>query len=237
LPAKYQVSVEVWSNYVGGTTIADTGGSNSSTGATIGVQTKGTSYDSAITNAAQGGVLVDAVRDATASGGTYRAYINGTNEGNAGVINNYYAAGPMTAIDSTPSQYSTTDNSNYYASFMPSQTAPAVQTPPSGSSTQTGSTPAGVFGFAWHNETVTQDGTNVTWAIDGHTIATIPDTAFTSGGSGVVLGDQDSNTGVGPATYNADIFDDLTITALPEPASLSFLGIAGLAVLRRRRQA
>lgn len=232
LPAKYQVSVEVWGNYVGDSTgIPGTGGSNSSTGATIGVQTKGTSYDSAITNAAQQGVLLDAIRDATSSGGTYRVYINGSNEGNPPPTGMYTAGN-----DATASQFNTADDGNYYASFMPSVTAPTVQS--SAASTQTGSTVPGEFGFAWHNETVTQDGTNVTWAIDGHTIATVSDGSFTSGGSGVVLGDQDSNANTGPATYNADIFDDLVITDLtPEPASLSLLSLAGLGLIRRRRQA
>ena len=37
--------------------------------------------------------------------------------------------------------------------------------------------------------TITQDGVNVTWAIDGHTIATVPDSALTFGGSQVSLGE------------------------------------------------
>ena len=37
LPAQYKVSVEVWGNYVGGTTIADSGGTNGTTVPTIGI--------------------------------------------------------------------------------------------------------------------------------------------------------------------------------------------------------
>jgi hypothetical protein len=89
--------------------------------------------------------------------------------------------------------------------------------------------------------TMTQDGVNVTWAIDGHTIATVPDSAVTFGGSQVSLGADDTGlTGSSAAlnqTLNADIWDNLTINAIPEPASISLLGLgaAGLFLARRRK--
>lgn len=237
LPSQYKMSVEVWSNYVGGTSIADVNGSNSSTGATIGIGTAGTGVDYALTNGGsigpytnQGGVLVDNVRDATASGGTYRVYINGTNEGNT-FPNNFYAAG----TDATASQYSTSDAGGFYKNIFPSVSAPTAQS--SVASTQSGSTPAGVFGFAWHNETLEQTGTNVIWSIDGNVIATIPDSAVTLfGGSQIALGDQDSNNGTGPTTYNFDLYENLMVTALPEPASVSMLGLGAMSLLARRRK-
>lgn len=237
LPSQYTVSVEVWSNYVGGTTIADTAGSNSSTGPIIGVGTAGTGVDYAVSNSSgttgvipgQGGIVVDAVRDATSGGGTYRAYANGSNLGNPPPTGVYTAGN-----DSTASMYNTTDDGSYYASFMPSVSAPTAES--TAASTQTGSTPAGVFGFAWHNETLQQTGTSVIWSIDGHVVATVPDSdaSATAGGSQIEFGDQDSNTGTGPTTYNFDLFENLVVT--PEPASLSMLGLGALSLLARRRK-
>ena len=232
LPAQYKVSVEVWGNYVGGTTINDAGGTNGTTGATIGIGAAGTSYDSATTNSVQGGVLVDALRDPSASGGTYRVYINGTNQGNSNANFAIYAASGGSNAATTAQMYTNA----YYGPLFPVVSAPAIQS--GAATTQTGSTQAGVFGFAWHNETITQDGTNVTWAIDGTTIATVPDSSVTLfGGSQIALGDQDGNLTTGPATYNFDVFDDLVVTAVPEPTSLALLGLMGAGMLARRRRA
>jgi PEP-CTERM motif len=228
LPSQYTLSVEVWSNYVGGASIADVNGSNSSTGATIGIGTLGTSFDSAVSNAAQGGVLVDAVRDATSGGGTYRVYASGNNYGNPPASGMYTAGN-----DATASQFGTADDSNFYKTLFPSVSAPAAQST-AAPGTQGGSTPAGVFGFAWHNETLQQTGTNVIWSIDGTVIATIPDSLATAGDSQIALGDQDSNTSTGPTTYNFDLFENLVVT--PEPASLSMLGLGAMSLLARRRK-
>ena len=89
--------------------------------------------------------------------------------------------------------------------------------------------------------TITQDGVNVTWDIDGHTITTVPDSALTFGGSQVSLGNDDSNlsanTTANGQLFNATIWDNLTITQIPEPASISLLGLGavGLFLARRRK--
>jgi hypothetical protein len=63
----------------------------------------------------------------------------------------------------------------------------------------------------------------------------------TFGGSQVSLGADDTGlTGSSAAlnqTLNADIWDNLTINAIPEPASISLLGLgaAGLFLARRRK--
>jgi hypothetical protein len=229
LPSTYSVSVEVWGNYVGGTTIGDANGSNSSTGAAVGIGALGTSYDSATSNATQGGVLLDAVRDATSSGGTYRVYASGNNYGNP-PASGMYAAGN----DTTASMYTTTDGTapGFYKDIFPSVAAPTAQS--TAASTQTGMTVAGEFGFAWHNETFTQTGTSVLWYIDGNLIATVADSLATAGGSQIALGDQDSNTSTGPTTYNFDLYENLVVT--PEPASLSMLGLGAMSLLARRRK-
>jgi hypothetical protein len=108
------------------------------------------------------------------------------------------------------------------------------------SATQGGSTPVGIIGFAWHTFTVTQDGVNMTWAIDGHTITTVPDSALTLGGSQVSLGADDSGlSGSSVANnqlLNADVWDNLTITAIPEPTSISLLGLGAVGLLLARRR-
>ena len=94
------------------------------------------------------------------------------------------------------------------------------------------------MGFAWHTMTLTQDGVNVTWAIDGHTIATVPDTAFTQAGGQISLGADDTGlTGNSTAInqlLNADIWDNFTVTSIPEPGTCSLLLLGGCAFLVRR---
>src|SRR5580704_4634784 len=46
LPAQYKVQVSVWGNYIGGTTINDAGGSNGTTGPTVGIGSKGSTIQS-----------------------------------------------------------------------------------------------------------------------------------------------------------------------------------------------
>jgi hypothetical protein len=238
LPAQYKVSVDVWANYVGGTSIADANGSNGTTGPTLAAGVKGATYVSATTNGAtqEGGVMVDAIRDPTGAGGTYRLYTGGTNHGNSDGKFSVYAASGGSDSATTAQMY----NNSFYQTLFPSKSAPTAQS--SAASTQTGSTPAGTFGFAWHTVSLTNDGTNTVWSIDGTTIATIADSQYTNGGTQVAIGDQDSNTGASTAsgaTYNFNVFDNLVVTDLtpvPEPASLSLLGAAGVGLLMRRRR-
>lgn len=225
LPSLYVVTADVWGNYIGGTSIAASG-SNGSTGAAMGIGTSGTSLQYIAGN---DGLLVEAFHD---NGGganqEYRVYTD-SNHPNP-TTSSYFAAG----TSSTSASYT-----DPYYSFLTSHTAPTAQTTLS-SATQGGSTPAGIIGFAWHTMTLTQDGVNVTWAIDGTNIAIVPDSALTFGGSQVSLGADDSGlTGSSVANnqlLNADIWDNLKITSVPEPvtSSLVILGAAGLFLARRR---
>lgn len=228
LPSTYQIQVDVWSNYIGGTSLAASG-SNGTTGVVVAAGTSGTSLDYIANN---DGYLADVIHDGGGGANAdYRIYVDNASPRPLPTNSSYYAAG--TGANSA------THTDSYYTSAFPSVSAPAAQS--TFSSTQSGSTPAGVPSFAWHTWTITQNGTNMVWAIDGKTITTVPDSALTFGGSQVQLGADDTgstgNTAANNQLFNADIFDNLTITALPEPGSLSLLGIAGLAVLRRRRQA
>ena len=225
LPSQYLVSVDVWGNYIGGTSIASSG-ANGTTGAALGIGTSGNSMQYI---AANDGLLVDAIHD---NGGganqAYRVYTDATHPNPTTAP--YWAAG----TGATSASYT-----DPYYSFLTSQSAPAAQA--AFASTQGGSTPAGIISFAWHTMTILQDGVNVTWAIDGHTIATVPDSALTFGGSQVSLGADDTglsgNSAANNQLLNADIWDNFTITETPEPTSISLLGLgaAGLFLARRRK--
>lgn len=230
LPATYTVSVDVWCNYIGGSNISASG-SNGSTGATVGIGTAGTGLQ--YLNVANDGLLVEGFGDnGGGADGAYRVYPGTTSPRPVPTNSSYYAAGTTSG--------SATYSNSYYTAFLPAVSAPAGQSA-FASATQGGMTPAGVLGFAWHTWTITQDGTNITWAIDGHTITTVPDANVTLAGSQVSLGNDDTGlTGSSAANnqlFNAEIFDNLTITALPEPASLSLVGLGAAACLRRRRVA
>jgi hypothetical protein len=109
--------------------------------------------------------------------------------------------------------------------------------------TQGGSTTAGTLGFAWHTWTITNDTANVTWAIDGKTIATIPTADYTSAGSQISLGNIDTgltgNSTANGQLFNAHIFDNLVVNdypAVPEPSTvlLCLVGMMGWFGARRR---
>jgi hypothetical protein len=228
LPSKYTMQVDVWSNYIGGTSIAASG-SNGSTGVAVGIGTVGGTTLQYI--AGNDGLLTEAFGD---NGGganqAYRLYLDNTHPNPTTA--NYWAAG--TGANSA------TFSDPYYTSAYPSVSAPAGQSS-FAPSTQGGSTPAGVQGFAWHTWTITQDGTNVTWAIDGKTITTSPDSAVTFGGSQVSLGNDDTgltgNSAANNQLFNAEIFDNLIITdVVPEPASIGLIALAMVAMRGRRRR-
>jgi hypothetical protein len=227
LTAPYTVQVDVWSNYIGGTSIAASG-SNGSTGVAVGVGTAGTSLQYIAGN---DGLLTEAFGD---NGGganqAYRLYLDNTHPNPTTA--NYWAAGTT----STSASFS----DPYYTSRFPSVSAPAGQSA-FAPSTQGGSTPAGVQGFAWHTWTIANDGTNVTWSVDGSTITSSPLSAVTFAGSQVSLGNDDTgltgNSAANNQLFNAQIFDNLIITdAAPEPASLVMLGVCSTGLLVRRRR-
>jgi hypothetical protein len=226
LTTPYRVSVDVWSDYIGGTSLSASG-ANGSTGVAVGIGSSGNSLQYI---AANDGFLVEGFGD---NGGganqAYRLYNNNTHPNPTTA--NYWAAGTSSS--------SATYTDPYYTSIFPSVSAPAGQTAFS-PSTQGGSTAAGTLGFAWHVWTVTYDGQNITWAIDGVTITTSPASAVTFAGSQISLGNDDTGlSGSSTANnqlFNAEIFDNFTVTLIPEPGMLSLLGLGALALFGRRHK-
>ncbi len=220
LPSQYVVSFDMWGNYIGGTSIAASG-SNGSTSPGAGIGTTGTTLQSPNAN---NGLIVDTFHDGGGGANAdFRVYTGGTRVDPSASTD--FAAGKSTTAGS---------HTNPYYNFLTGKTAPGAQTTLS-PGTQGGTSPTGVDAFQWSTWTITQDGQNITWAIDGHTIATVPDSAVTLAGSQVSLDSYDSGLTGSSATLNqtlnADIFDNFKISEFNAPDQASTLGLLGLSTL------
>src|SRR5438552_924963 len=206
--APFKLTVDVWGNYVGGTSL-NPSGSNATECMSVGIRTAGTTPTYSFNP--NGALMFATVRDGGTTNTDYRAY---TNAGNAAAASGWYQAGTAAA---------SLDNGNAYYSFLGTHSAPAFQqtTYPT---EQTGTTPNGTVSFAWHTMTILDDGTNATWSIDGTPIAVVPLSAATLSGGDILLGSFDTNNGSSAGDgieLNFDLFDNLVVEAVvPEPASL-----------------
>jgi len=121
----------------------------------------------------------------------------------------------------------------YFTSF-PGVEAPASQM-------QTGTTQNGAGGMQWMTLLATVDTDaqtaefQLTSATSGNTVVagTITGESFT-GEAGLYYADYFSSVS-GNRAQSFGLFDNLVVTAVPEPSSIMLLGIAGLALLRCRR--
>lgn len=217
----YQLRYQLWHNFNGP---MPAGGSGSTQVSGGGIGTAGTTpqwaagaYDSLFFGATgDGGSTID-----------YRVYPVANV---AGVASGYYAAG--TGTDAR-------NNIDPYYSVFGGESAPAGQL--SLFAQQTGATGAGAQGFAWRDVAITKIGNTVTWDIDGVRIATVDTSTLTFGGGNILLNHFDINA-TSSTDVNADsllfgLFDNVSVTVVPEPSTYALMltGLAALVGLRRRR--
>jgi hypothetical protein len=228
----YTVSFKWWHNFLGSTTGGignSAGGSGSTQISTFGVMTAG---DTANYAGASDSVFFAATGDG-ASAQDFRAYSKEQPTGYATGItgnnaHNVYAAGSQNSSAAL-----------YQTAFPAGAQAPTAQS--NAAATQTGSTLAGMAGFRWHDVVIEKAGNLITWKVNGTLFDTVDLTNFTPAnlptGSNILFGMSDTSLGAGtPAsafqTYDFTLIDNISV--VPEPACLSILGLAGLAIARRR---
>lgn len=224
LPNEYILRFNLWQNFNGPLP----GGGNGSTQVSGGgVGTAGNTPQWA------GGPLYDSVFfGTTADGGSsvdYRVYAAANT---APTSSGFYAAGTGSGANN--------HSDPYYAGFG-GQTPPAAQT--ALFSQQTGATAVGAQGFEWHDVVITKSGDNITWSIDGVTLATVPTSGLALGGNNILLNHFDINN-TSSSDPNArqllfGLFDNVIVTAIPEPSTTAIFALAGVALglssLRRSR--
>lgn len=223
----YVVSFDMWLNFNGG---FPAGGNGSTQAGGAGILTAGSSAQWA-------GGTQDSVWFAVTGDGNssvdYRAYSPAAATG-------YLDASGVFAAGTTGSPR---NQSNAYYSGFGGNTAPQDQIDlyPG----QTGTTLVGSQGMEWHQVDITYENSIATFKIDGLTIATVDaTTAGTLGGSNFLLNYFDTN-----ATSSTDpnagallfgLYDNVTVTAVPEPeeyAAVAASALIGFALWRRSRRA
>jgi hypothetical protein len=231
LPSEYVLTAYVWQNTVGP---FPAGGSGSTQVSNISVGVTGTD------NEFPGGTITGVQVGATGDGGSavdYRVYSALMPNGAGGVLN----------TSNTPAVYpagSQNNTATLYTTLFPGQTPPAAQASlyPA---TQTGTTAAGTPAFAWNLWEITKTASAITWKVNGTELATVDATLYPTsfGGNNIAFGQFDINSG-SSTDPNAGVligglYDNITVSAVPEPASFglgSIAAVAGLlgAILRRR---
>lgn len=132
-----------------------------------------------------------------------------------------------------------TNNSHTYYAPLGSNSPPAAQT--SSFPSQTGTTHTGTLGMTWREWNITKIGTRYTWSADGLLIATIDttmDPGFSYSGDSIFFGHFDINSTQTTAALRPMLFgliDNIVVSDVPEPGTLSLAALAGLSLRRRRR--
>jgi hypothetical protein len=159
--------------------------------------------------------------------------------GDGGITNDYRIypkSGTFTPANAT--NYAANSNSNtaaYYQALFGTHTAPATQTSTVwdgvNDNTQVGATQAGSFGFAWHKVELFKLNNGVYWNIDGNPIANLDVSSIALGGNNIALGQSDANsTTTRHPSLLFTVFDNLTVSEVPEPASCMLLGLGMAAI-------
>lgn len=228
LPTEYVLTAYVWQNTVGP---FPAGGSGSTQVTNMSVGVTGTNNEFA------GGTITGVQVGITGDGGSasdYRIY--------SALFPN--GAGAPLNTTNTPAVYpagSQNNTATYYTTLFPGQTPPAAQTSLYG--TQTGTTAAGTPAFAWNLWEITKTTSSISWKVNGTELGTIDSTLFPAsfGGDNIAFGQNDinatSSTDPNANVLISGIFDNITVTAVPEPSTLAFVGLAlaGLARMARKR--
>lgn len=223
----YQVSFDIWQNYVGP---LGPGGSGTTQLSTYGIGTAG--------NVAfwPGAAVKESVGFGTTLDG-----------GSASDVRGYSSAAPFSyqsgdAVYQSPG--GTINNSDaYYAGFA-SQSAPAAQLVlyPG----QTGSTDTGETSFAWRRVVIDVSGGFANWSIDGLPLARVDLSTVALGGGNIFFGHSDTNSGSSTDPFNGllnvTLIDNVQVSnadrvpPVPEPGTLvlSMLALGGAAMNRRR---
>ena len=222
----FDVTFDVWQNSIGPFTgTSGDGGSGSTQVTTYGWGTAGTSAQWA---GARDSVVFGTTGDANSTS-DWRVYPN--------------ALPPTTSPPyvANPADGNVQSNAHpYYAENFPGIAPPAAQAAlfPS----QTGAPQDGATAFDWHEITIQKRGETLTWLMDDLAIANVDlTTVGTLGGSNILFGQSDINstasTDANARSLLFGVIDNVVVTQVPEPASLSFLALGAAALMRRRRQA
>ena len=219
LPNEYILRYSLWQSFNGP---APGGGNGSTQVSGAGVGTSGTIPQR------DGGTYDSLFFGSTAEGGAAQDYRVYPAAGLAEVATGYYAAGT----------HSTARNAAdpYYSTFG-GVTAPAEQVElfPQ----QTGATAAGAPGWTWREHVITKTADQITWAIDGVEIASVPASGITLGGNNFLLNHFDINSATS-SDPNAGslifgLFDNVTVSAVPEPSTMTLFAFGALALVMRRK--
>lgn len=210
----FQIRFDMWLNYVGP---LGAGGSGSTQLGSFGWGVSGANAEWA---SASSGLMLAASMDG-GSAQDYRLYKFGTNVATAAT----YAAG------------SQNNSATYYTTLFPAQSAPAGQL--SLFPGQTGSTDPGEVAFKWCDVIIEKNGDTLTWSIDGNLIATTSLTGAPLSGNNIFFGLFDSNASSSTDAndfLNTAIYDNVVVSVIPEPTTLSLLAASSLLLAIRRRR-
>jgi hypothetical protein len=220
----YTLKFDWWGNYNGP---VNGGGNGTTQLSSFGVGTSGTTAQ--WLGGTQDSIWFGATLDAGSSS-DWRAYSPAAPTRYADTAAGIYAAGSA-AGSTNPSA------TNTYYSSIGGASAPAGQL--ASYPLQTGTTAVGAPAFAWHQVEIVKATDLVSWYVDGLLIAKVPtgdDTAAT--GDNIFFGHADTNAGASTDETHPQLLFTLidNVSVVPEPASLSLLGLSILGLLVRGRR-